>query len=68
MTEVTSQQGDTVASLCYRHYGYTKDVVEKVLEANVKLAQLGSVLPTGTKVRMPPPPVKRTQQTVQLWD
>lgn len=54
--------------VCNDHYGYTKDVTELVLEANHGLADLGGVLPLGTKVILPV--VEDTTndvQLVQLW-
>jgi phage tail protein X len=65
---ITSRQGDTVASLCHRHYGYTRGVVEKVLEANVTLPRLNCVLPAGTVVIMPVPESPAPKATVKLWE
>lgn len=66
-TTVQSLQGDTVASLCYRHYGKTQGIVEQVLDANPTLATLGITLPTGTVVTMPSPKAAPTKTTVTLW-
>ena len=44
---VIAHQGDTLDTLCQRHYGRTEGVVEAVLLANPGLAELGVVLPHG---------------------
>lgn len=67
-TQIRTQQGDTVDSLCWRHYGRTRDAVEAVLHANPGLAQLGVVLPQATLVVMPDLPEPQAQPTIQLWD
>ncbi|MCT8273348.1 tail protein X [Xanthomonas translucens] len=68
---VYAQQGDTVDLLCWRYLGSTTGLVEKTLERNPGLAQLGLVLPHGTPVDLPE--VSTTTNaaaaaTVQLWD
>jgi phage tail protein X len=66
---VTSQQGDTVDALCYRHYGRTQGVVEAVLEHNPGLADYGPVLPHGLVVNLPEAPTQQTTTTpLRLWD
>lgn len=66
---VRAHQGDTLDALCWRHLGRTRGVVERALELNPGLADLGPVLPHGLEVQLPeiktgPPIVK----TVALWD
>ncbi|MDQ8035390.1 MAG: tail protein X [Bordetella sp.] len=68
---VIAQQGDTVDVLCWRHLGSTAGLVERTLELNPGLAQLGLILPHGTAVDLPE--VSTTTNaaavtTVQLWD
>ena len=66
---VRALQGDTVDSLCWRHYGSTAGTVEAVLEANTGLADLGPVLPVGTQVYMPTPKTTTsTKPLLQLFD
>lgn len=65
---VRAHQGDTVDSLCWRHYGATRGLNELVLEANPGLAALGAILPIGHEVELPPPPSTATQQITYLWD
>ncbi|MBR8119667.1 tail protein X [Burkholderia cenocepacia] len=62
-------QGDTVDTLCWRHYGRTDGTVETVLEANTGLASLGGVLPAGTPVYLPPfDTVTSARPLLQLFD
>lgn len=65
---VTSLQGDSVDSLCYRHLG-SSDAVEATLEANPGLAALGAILPMGTVVTLPDTTqAAPTKDIIQLWD
>lgn len=62
-------QNDTVDAICWREYGRSSGVVEKVLEANSKLAELGPFLPMGTEVFLPDIETsQQIKQTIQLWD
>jgi phage tail protein X len=64
-----AMQGDTLDTICWRHYGRTAGVVEQVLEANPGLADLGPTLPHGTPVNLPAAPAQAEQrQMVNLWD
>ncbi|CNL62614.1 tail protein X [Yersinia aldovae] len=65
---ILAQQYDTVDALCWRYYGRTEGVTEKVLAANPGLADIGPVLPHGYPVEMPEVSAAATTQTVQLWD
>ena len=67
-TTARARQNDTVDSLCWRHYGTTRGMVEAVLQANPGLAGLGPVLTQGMAVRMPVATAKPTQPVIQLWD
>ena len=68
----TSQDGDTVDLVCYRHYGNTVGKVEAVLAANPGLAAMGPVLQKGIEFTLPgltEPEEKVTinEGTVKLW-
>lgn len=67
-TRVIAQQSDTVDTLCWRHYQRTAGVTEQVLESNRHLADLGPVLPMGTKITLPDIPAQSTKNTIKLWD
>ncbi len=67
--QVIAHQGDTLDALCYRHLGRTAGVVEAALAANPGLADLGAVLPHGTRITLPDaPPSAPAQPLIQLWD
>lgn len=64
-----AQQGDTIDAICHRRFGRTAGVTERVLAMNPGIAELGALLPQGTRVRLPddaPEPTQRTPR-VQLW-
>ncbi|WP_038342998.1 tail protein X [Acinetobacter sp. A47] len=62
-------QHDTIDSICWRIYGRSSGVVEKVLEANPQLADFGVILPIGTEINLPDLDTpQQTKQTIQLWD
>lgn len=62
-------QHDTVDEICWRVYGRSSGVVEKVLEANPKLAEHDAFLPIGTEVILPDIETpQQIKQTIQLWD
>ncbi len=42
---ITAIQNDTINSICWRYYGRSSGVVEKVLEANPALADIGIFCP-----------------------
>ncbi|MDR3429027.1 tail protein X [Silvimonas sp.] len=66
---VRTHQHDTVDALCWRYYGVTAGMIEKVLAANLHLCEVGVTLPAGLLVEMPDissaPPVLNL---VNLWD
>lgn len=69
MDQVRAEQGDTLDTIVWRHYGRTGGLVEQVLDANPGLAEHGAVLPTGTLVILPPAAAQAEQtQMVNLWD
>ncbi|WP_145586109.1 tail protein X [Yersinia rochesterensis] len=65
---ILAQQYDTLDAMCWRYYGRTEGVTEKVLAANPGLADIGPVLPHGFPVEMPEVSAATTTQTLQLWD
>lgn len=65
---VIVHQGDTLDTLCQRHYGRTEGVVEAVLLANSGLADFGVILPHGMAVSLPEVDTSPVSETVNLWD
>jgi len=66
---LTSAQGDSLDDLLWRERGLGPDVLGKVLEANPGLADLGEILPLGTKVIVPviAKQAVATREIIQLW-
>jgi len=48
-----ANQGDVLDAICTRHYGHRAFDLSKVYAANIGLASLGPVLPTGHEVELP---------------
>lgn len=68
---VRSMQSDTVDAICWRVYGEQMNssaIVEKVLQMNQGLADMGAVLPMGTLLSLPVLTQTTTKkEVVQLW-
>jgi phage tail protein X len=67
----TALQGETVDEVCWRVLGYTRTVVEQVLDLNPGLAALGPRLPAGTVIALPEASssaATQTLETISLWD
>lgn len=67
-TQVRSVQGDTVDLICWRVYGATAGITERVLDTNPGLADHGPVLPIGTRVTLPAQAPAAPAKTLKLWD
>ncbi len=39
--------------ICWKHYGYSSGAVEEVLLENLGLAEHGSFLPAGLRIKLP---------------
>ena len=67
--EAIAHQHDTLDLLCWRHAGATAGVVEATLIANPGLADLGPLLPHGTRVHIPEAAIAAPTHAplVQLW-
>jgi len=63
-----TKAGDMVDAICWRYYGKQADAVEKVLEANPALADLGPILPAGRIIVLPDVVVAAEPEQVRLWD
>lgn len=63
-----TQQDDMVDAICWKHYGTQAGVVEKVLEANPDLADMGYMLPAGVVIELPDIYLPQQQtQIIRLW-
>ena len=63
----TTKDGDTLDYICWKHYGHTKGVVEKVLEVNRNLANQPAVLEAGIKIELPEVEEKTKNERIKLW-
>ncbi|UPA54462.1 tail protein X [Wolbachia pipientis] len=49
----STKEKDMLDYICWEHYGFTSGAVEIVLEENPGLAEYGSFLPAGLKIKLP---------------
>lgn len=67
-----AEAGETLDAVCWRVLGRTAGVSEQAYDLNPGLADLGPLLPGGTRIVLPDittpaaAPVRR--ETVKLWD
>lgn len=70
---LVAKQGDKLDLLIWREMGLGASEIGRVLRANPSLADLGPILPVGTKVTVPATKTTkqnttRTRPQIQLWD
>ena len=70
---VIAVQDETISHICWRLYGDSIGMVEKVMAANPNLCDLPPNLPAGTIIALPPQASRKSQAskvipTVNLWD
>lgn len=63
----TTKDGDVLDAICWRHYGRTAGVFEKVLVSNRHLAEMPAVLPAGIKINLPIIDEPKSNQKIKLW-
>ena len=69
MAQYLTKDGDTIDEIAYRYYGNTKNqVVERILEANFRLADYAPILPTGVLIELPEVQPLIVKKQVKLWD
>lgn len=67
MITYTTKDGDVLDLICWKYYGSTSGAVEKVLEANRHLANLGAVFSAGVKIILPDLASEEETESVKLW-
>ncbi|NBV06577.1 MAG: phage tail protein [Proteobacteria bacterium] len=67
MITYITKDGDVLDSICFKYYGSTSGVVEKVLETNRHLAELGAVFAAGVKIILPDLTQEEETESVKLW-
>lgn len=70
---LVAKQGDKLDLMLWRDLGLGASEIGPVLRANPSLADLGPILPMGTKVTVPAAKTStqnttRTRPQIQLWD
>ncbi len=63
-----AKEGEMLDLICWKHYGFTDGIVELVLAENLGLAEYGSFLPAGLKIKLPviQKPVQKSKSKV--WE
>ena len=67
MITYVTKDGDVLDAICWKYYGSTSGTVEKVLEANRHLAELGSIFTAGVKIILPDLTGEEETESVKLW-
>jgi phage tail protein X len=67
MITYITKDGDVLDAICWKYYGKTSGVLEKVLEANRHLSQLDSVLNANIKIVLPDLIQEEETESVKLW-
>ena len=63
-----TQDGDTVDYVAWKYYGTVAGrVVEKLLDANLGIADRGPILPPGVVITLPEI-VREADKVTRLWD
>ena len=70
---VIAMQDETISHICWRLYGDSVGMVEKVMAVNPNLCDLPPNLPAGTIITLPKQSSPKSEtnkviQTVNLWD
>lgn len=66
-TTYRTREGDVLDYICWKHYG-TTSVLEKVLDANMNLAEYGTIFPSGVIIKLPEISIQTEVEAESLWD
>ena len=67
MITYITKDGDVLDAICWKYYGSTVGTVEKILEANRHLAELGNIFSAGVKIILPDLTSEEESESVKLW-
>ncbi len=67
MITYITKDGDVLDAICFKYYGSTSGTVEKVLEANRHLAELGAIFNAGIKIVLPDLSQEEETESIKLW-
>jgi phage tail protein X len=62
-----TKDGDVLDAICFQYYGSTTGVVEKVLEANRHIADIGAIFEAGVKITLPDLDQEEATESIKLW-
>ncbi|WP_265027176.1 tail protein X [Wolbachia endosymbiont (group A) of Bombylius major] len=63
----STKEKDMLDYICWEHYGFTSGAVEIVLEENPGLAEYGSFLPAGLKIKLPIIEKPLQKSVLKIW-
>ncbi|MDA0782437.1 MAG: tail protein X [Proteobacteria bacterium] len=63
-----TKEGDMLDFIAWKHYSKQSGAVEKILEANPKLADYGEQFPAGVLIILPDIALPETDTIIRLWD
>ncbi|WP_019236474.1 MULTISPECIES: tail protein X [Wolbachia] len=63
-----ARENEMLDYICFKHYGYSSGAVEIVLEENPGLAEYGSFLPAGLKIRLPTIQEQLKKSKLKVWE
>ncbi|WP_265042254.1 tail protein X [Wolbachia endosymbiont (group B) of Melanostoma mellinum] len=63
-----TRENEMLDYICFKHYGYSSGAVEEVLLKNPGLAEHGSFLPTGLKIRLPRIQEQLKKSKLKVWE
>ncbi|RDD33823.1 Phage Tail Protein X [Wolbachia endosymbiont of Cylisticus convexus] len=63
-----TRENEMLDYICFKHYGYSSGAVEIVLEENYGLAEHGSFLPAGLKIRLPTIQEQLKKSKLKVWE
>jgi phage tail protein X len=67
MITYITKDGDVLDAICWKYYGKTSGILEKVLETNRHLAELGAIFSAGVKIVLPDLTQEEETESVKLW-
>lgn len=67
-TYYLTKEGEMLDLICWKHYGFTDGVVELVLAENLGLAEYGSLLPAGFKIKLPVIQKPMQKSKLKVWE
>jgi phage tail protein X len=62
-----TKDGDVLDAICFQYYGSTTGIVEKVLEANRHIADIGAIFEAGVKITLPDLDQEEATESIKLW-